>query len=57
MCDKNSNINKAILTQVQEFATNNSNFSVHDITRVLRTKANAGHVDVDAHPSKSTIQL
>jgi len=46
MCDKNSNLNKAILTQVQEFATNNVTFSVHDVTVELRKKANAGNLNL-----------
>ena len=46
MCDKNSNLNKAILTQVQEFATTNTTFSVHDITVELRKKANAGSLNL-----------
>ena len=46
MCDKNSNLNKAILAQVQTFATNNTNFSVHDITVALRKSANAGNLNL-----------
>jgi len=46
MCDKNSNLNKAILTQVQEFANNSTTFSIHDTTVALRNKANAGNLNL-----------
>ena len=46
MCDKNSNLNKAILAQVQTFATNNQSFSIHDTTVALRKTANAGNLNL-----------
>ena len=46
MCDKNSNLNKAILAQVQSFATNTQKFSIHDITVALRNNANSGSLNL-----------
>lgn len=36
----------AVLMQVKEFATNNQKFSVHDITRTVRQKANNGELEI-----------
>ena len=46
MCNKNSNTSVAILAQVQEFAKNNSTFSIHDITRALRQKTQSGEISI-----------
>lgn len=54
MCDKNSSLNKAILVQVKEFATNNTTFSIHDITRGLREKTSKGVIDIPELKSQNS---
>jgi len=48
MCSttKAVNLKTAILMQVQEFAKQNKSFSVHDITRTLRTKTSSGELQI-----------
>jgi len=36
----------AVLMQVKEFAQNNQSFSVHDITRVIRSKVQSGELEI-----------
>ena len=50
MCNKPNvpsvTLQTAVLMQVQEFANNNQQFSVHDVTRAVRSKVSDGELEI-----------
>lgn len=46
MCQQSVTLQTAVLIQVKEFANNNQPFSVHDVTRAIRSKTANGELEI-----------